>query len=114
MEKALKDKRKARLITILFTLVGIIFTALAVFSWKGRVYALMVLFALLSAVCYYFLTFWAFRFADARCAVDMFDIMSCSGRRRISIAEVSSAMGWKPESTARFVERCKKRGYFTL
>ena len=94
--------------------MAIAFTAVAVISIKEAKYTLMLISAILSAVFYYVLVFSFFRFIDARTATELIDIIdfSDSYRGRVTVSEISEAMGWRPESTARFIERCRRKGYF--
>ena len=113
MEKALRDKKRAIGTCIIFFVIALIFTAIAVFCVKERMYVIMLLFAICSAICYYCAVFALFRFFDARAAVDMIDIMKCYGYSRgaMNIAELSDLMGWSIKSTRRFMEKCVKKEY---
>ncbi|MBR2431586.1 MAG: hypothetical protein IKB23_01595 [Clostridia bacterium] len=114
MEKAIKDKRIAGFVCACAFIFGIAFTALAVMRLQEARYVSMLLLAVFSAVCFYIFVFNLFKYQDAKTAIELIDIIECygigSGPMRIS--ELSEAMGWQQRSTRRFIETCRKRGYF--
>ncbi len=113
MEKALRDKKRAIVLCVIFFVIALSLTVAAILSARERLYVTMALFAVCSSVFYYFAVFAIFRFLDARAAIDMLDILSCSGKGRgaLKISELSEAMGWKSKTTRRFIEKCIKKGY---
>ena len=113
MEKALRDKRRAIITCVCSLLVGIALTAAAIICMKEPLYLYMALLAVASAICYYIFAFSIFRFLDARAATELIDIIDCSGSGRVpvSISEIAIAMGWNPNSTRRFIGRCRRKGY---
>ena len=114
MRKALKDKRQAVCVCIFMIIFALGFTAAAVWFLMKDMYAQMLLFALFSAICSYVFIAFVYRYADARTATELIDIIDCYGigAGPMMITELSETMGWKPSSTRKFIANCRKRGYF--
>jgi len=115
MRKAKKDKRRSLLLSFCSFAVAVALTLLALMCLKEAMYAVMLGFAILSAVGYYFSVFRFFRYLDAKAAIDLLYVMNVGNteRKPMKLSDISSAMGWKNKSTRSFIEKCKKRGYIT-
>ena len=114
MRKALRDKRIATFVFMCALIFAVLFTGIAVMCLKDASYLFMMVFAILSAICYYIFIIYVFRFLDARTATELIDIMECYGMGSgpMEITELSEAMGWHYRFTRRFISACRRRGYF--
>ena len=114
MRKASRDKAKALILCVCSVLFALGFTAVAVMCVISAKYVIMLIPALFSAISAYAATYHYFKFIDARDATELLAFMdySESERRRMNISEISAIMGWREDSTIKFMDRCRKRGYF--
>ena len=111
MDQAISDKRRAGATFFFSLLLSIGITVLAVLFLKEKLYVLMLISALVSAIGYYVAVFSFFRRSDAKAAVEILRAMT-SGRQRCStISDVAQFMGWTERATEKFIEKCIKRGY---
>ena len=114
MKEASRDKRKAILFCVFSILFALGFTAVAIMCIVSAKYVVMLLPAILSAISAYVAVYQYFKFLDARDATELLAFMdySESERKRMNITEISVIMGWREDSTIKFMNRCRKRGYF--
>ncbi len=112
MRRAIKDKRRYLFVSC-FSLAGAIaLTVLAVMFFLKTVYAPMIIFAVISGLCYYVSVFAFFSYLDAKAAIELLDIMDLyENGRRMSAAEVADELCWSKRAAKKFLEKCRKRGY---
>ncbi len=112
MRRAEGDKRRYLFSGILVLILAIALTVLAYTFLNKTEYALMALFAVLSAICYYVSVFRFFGYHDAKTAIELIDTLDYMGLRAdAKTSDIAEAMGWKKAQTRKFLLKCKKRGY---
>ena len=112
MRRAEGDKKRYLFSGILVLILAIALTVLSYASLKGTEYGFMILFAFLSAICYYVSVFRFFGYHDAKTAIELIDTLEYMELDPNSkVTEIADAMGWKKAQTKKFISKCKKRGY---
>ena len=110
MEKALKNKKLYTILSIVSAAVLVISLALAIIFILKEMYYPMIPFAVLSAAGAYCLVFFSFAAFDAKEATKMIPLVEELGFE--NVREIATRMGWRRVSTRKFLEKCKKHGYF--
>ena len=113
MEKAIRKKRIAIAVSLLSFVFALGLTALSFMCIKEPYYLVMAIAAVLAVVFYYVAVHSFFKFIDMRATVELIDIINSAQRRRvqINISEISAEMGWRNETTVKFINKCRKKGY---
>lgn len=112
MRRAERDKKRYLFSGILVLVFAIALTVLSYMFLNKSEYAFMILFGVLSAICYYVAVFRFFGYHDAKTAIELIDTLEYMRLRPdSSIADIAEAMDWKKAQTRKFIVKCKKRGY---
>ena len=113
MENAIKKKRIAFIVSLVSFVFALALSFVSIKCIKEPLYIFMAISAVFAVVFYYLAVFMFFAFLDARAIIELLEIVNYAKVRRVqlSITDISAQMGWRTETTAKFIEKCRKKGY---
>ena len=111
MEKALRDKKRYKLIWLSSLGLAVIAFALAAVFVVNSLYYAMAIFAVISAVCFYLFVFFVFAYCDMKEVIRIIPIVRELGEE--DIRGIAQGMGWRRIVTRKFIAKYKKMGYIS-